>query len=121
MPQLRRLVDSPGFTGVIVAVILFNAVVLGLHTYPGIDREYGDTLVLLNALCLAVFVVEMLLRIASYFPRPWNFFREGWNLFDFVASGLRSCPGSRTTRPSCASPGWRGSCGSSTSSPTSAS
>ena len=93
MAPIRRLVDSPAFTAVIVAVILFNAVVLGLHTYPGIDREYGDTLVLLNALCLAVFVVEMLLRIASYFPRPWNFFREGWNVFDFVAVGLAFVPG----------------------------
>ncbi|HEX6984081.1 MAG TPA: ion transporter, partial [Planctomycetaceae bacterium] len=77
MQRLRRLVDSPAFTGVIVAVILANALVLGLHTYPGIDRKYGDTLILLNALCLAVFVVEISLRVAAYLPRPWEFFREG--------------------------------------------
>lgn len=93
MQRLRRLVDSPAFTGVIVAVILANALVLGLHTYPGIDREYGDTLILLNALCLAVFVVEISLRVAAYLPRPWEFFREGWNVFDFFAVGLAFVPG----------------------------
>jgi voltage-gated sodium channel len=93
MQQLRRLVDSPVFTGVIVAVILANALILGLQTYPGLEREYGDLLDLLNALCLAIFAVEISLRIASYFPRPWNYFREGWNVFDFLAVSLAFVPG----------------------------
>ena len=93
MEQLRRFVNSPGFTAAVVAVILANALVLGLQTYPGLDERYGDTLDLLNALCLAFFVVEMLLRLASYLPRPWEFFREGWNVFDFLAVGLAFVPG----------------------------
>ena len=95
MKPLQRLVDSSPFTGVIVAVILANALVLGLQTYPGLDRRYGDTLDLLNAIFLAVFVVEMLLRIASYLPRPWRFFLSGWNVFDFLAVGLAFMPGLR--------------------------
>jgi voltage-gated sodium channel len=93
MAALRRLVDSPVFTAVIVAVILANALILGLQTYPGLEREYGDLLDLLNALCLAIFAVEISLRIASYFPRPWNYFREGWNVFDFLAVSLAFVPG----------------------------
>ena len=77
----------------IVAVILANALILGLQTYPGLEREYGDLLDLLNALCLAIFAVEISLRIASYFPRPWNYFREGWNVFDFLAVSLAFVPG----------------------------
>ena len=38
MVALRRLVDSPAFTAVIVAVILANALILGLQTYPGLER-----------------------------------------------------------------------------------
>jgi voltage-gated sodium channel len=92
---LRRLVDSPAFTAAVVAVILANAVVLGLQTYPGLEREHGDTLDLLNRLFLAFFVVEISLRVASYLPRPWNYFREGWNVFDFLAVGLAFVPGLR--------------------------
>ena len=93
MARLRGIVNSNAFTGAVVAVIMANALVLGLQTYPGLDREHGDTLDLLNALFLAFFVVEMLLRIASYLPRPWEFFREGWNVFDFLAVGLAFVPG----------------------------
>ena len=44
MKPLQRLVDSTVFTTLVIAVILANAVVLGLQTYAGIEREYGDTL-----------------------------------------------------------------------------
>jgi voltage-gated sodium channel len=93
MSSLRRLVDSPAFTGTVVVVILANALVLGLQTYPGIERDHGDTLDLLNALFLAFFVVEISLRVLAYGRRPWLFFRDGWNVFDFIAVGLAFVPG----------------------------
>jgi len=55
----------------------------------------GDTLDLLNLLFLAFFVVEILVRIASYLPRPWRFFLDGWNVFDFLAVSLAFAPGLR--------------------------
>ena len=95
MQRLRRFVDSPAFTGAVVAVILANALVLALQTYPSLERRHGETLDLLNGVFLGFFVVEILLRIASYLPRPWRFFLNGWNVFDFVAVGLAFAPGLR--------------------------
>jgi len=74
---LQRLVDSTAFNATIIAVILANAVVLGLQTYQGVVDRYGDTLDVLNAVFLAVFVVELALRIASYGRRPQEFFKSG--------------------------------------------
>lgn len=90
-----RLVASPAFTTVIVATIVVNAVVLGLQTYDAVAERWGRTLDLLNASCLAVFVVELLVRIAAYWPRPLAFFRNGWNVFDFVVIGAAFLPGVR--------------------------
>jgi len=95
MNRLARVVDSSPFTAAVVAVILANALVLGLQTYPGLDRRHGETLDLLNGIFLAFFVVEILLRIAAYLPRPWRFFLDGWNVFDFLAVGLAFAPGLR--------------------------
>ena len=92
---LQRLVDSAAFNSVIIGVILANAVVLGLQTYPGIVDSYGGALELLNALCLGVFVVELTLRIASYGRRPQDFFKSGWNVFDFVVITAAFIPGVR--------------------------
>jgi voltage-gated sodium channel len=90
-----RVVDSAPFTTVVVATIAVNAVVLGLQTYDGVVERWGDVLDLINALCLGVFVVELLVRLASYWPRPWRFFRSGWNVFDFVVIGAAFVPGIR--------------------------
>jgi voltage-gated sodium channel len=93
--RLARLVDSTPFTLTIVGVIGVNAVVLGLDTYAGIEERFGDTLFVINAICIGIFVCELLLRIASYGRRPWNFFRDGWNIFDFVVIGGAFVPGIR--------------------------
>jgi voltage-gated sodium channel len=89
---LARVVDSSAFTATVVVVILANALILGLQTYPGLEREYGDLLRLLNNICLGFFGVELALRIASY-RRPWRFFLEGWNVFDFIVIGIAFLPG----------------------------
>jgi voltage-gated sodium channel len=93
--RIANLVDSSAFTAVIVSVILVNALVLGLSTYPSLEERYGDLLHGISDACFVVFVIELLLRIASYGLRPWNFFRSGWNVFDFVVIGSVFIPGVR--------------------------
>jgi voltage-gated sodium channel len=88
-----RIVESNAFTIVVVATIAVNAVVLGLQTYDGVVDRWGSTLDAINAACVGVFIVELLTRIASYLPRPWEFFRNGWNVFDFIVIGVTFVPG----------------------------
>lgn len=93
--RLARLVDSDRFAAVIATVIVLNAVVLGLETYPTITDTWGDALLVLNEACFAVFVVELVLRFASYGRHPADFFRSGWNVFDLVIIGAVFIPGVR--------------------------
>lgn len=93
--RLARLVDSSRFNLAIAAVIVANAVVLGLETYPEVMDSYGGVLVLFNELFFVVFVVELVLRIASYGRRPQDFLRNGWNVFDLVVIGAVFLPGVR--------------------------
>jgi voltage-gated sodium channel len=92
---LQRVVDSPLFAAVVLGVIVANAVVLGLQTYDELVRRYGGLLDALNDVFLAFFVVELALRIGSYGRRPQDFFRSGWNVFDFVVVGAAFVPGLR--------------------------
>ena len=95
MRTLQRVVGSPIFDGAILAVILANAVVLGMQTYPSLVRSHGDTLELLNVVFLGIFVVEIALRIASHGRRPLDYFRNGWNVFDFLTVAVAFLPGVR--------------------------
>ncbi|ACJ00211.1 ion transporter [Rhodospirillum centenum] len=86
---LRRLVESVGFQRFIVAVILVNAVTLGLETSATAMAAAGPLLTVLDRLALAVFVVELGLKLAVY---RLSFFRQGWNNFDFTIVALSLAP-----------------------------
>ena len=93
--RLARLVDSDPFNLAIAGVIVANAVVLGLETFPSVMSTQGATLVTLNNVFYGIFVVELILRFASYGRRPQDFFRNGWNIFDLIIIGGVWIPGVR--------------------------
>lgn len=93
--RLAHLVDSDPFNLAIAAVIVANAVVLGLETFPAVMESYSAVLETLNTAFYLVFLAELILRILSYGRRPWDFFRNGWNVFDFIIIGGALIPGLR--------------------------
>jgi voltage-gated sodium channel len=89
------VVEARWFDPLILAVIGLNAIVLFLETYDTLDRSIGVELSLANDVILGVFVVELALRFGAYADRPGQFFRNGWNVFDFVVIGASFVPGVR--------------------------
>jgi voltage-gated sodium channel len=88
----RRLVESDTFQNAIVAVIIANAVTIGVQTYP--IPGWLDTLIeWTDRVFLGVFVVELVLRLAADGFRLTRFFRRGWNVFDFVVVAAAFIPG----------------------------
>ncbi|MFG1653111.1 ion transporter [Micromonospora sp. NPDC049275] len=87
-----RLARSRPFEIGIVVVILANGIVLGLETYDGLVPA-TRALHGLELLFRAVFVVEIGIRLAAYGRRPPDFFRHGWNVFDFVVIAAIFVPG----------------------------
>ena len=85
---LARMVYSKWFEFFIAAVILTNAIALGILTLPGLSAEAERAAVQIDAVAFWVYVVELCLRLASYGTKPWMFFTKGWNIFDFMVIGL---------------------------------
>lgn len=81
---LAKIVYSSQFELVIAFIILVNAVSLALLTMPNIEPSVRDTLTELDTFALYVYLGELLIRILSYGSKPWEFFRQGWNIFDFT-------------------------------------
>ncbi len=72
-----------------------NAIVLGIETYVTQGTPTFDLLSQLNEIFYVIFLIELILRMVSYFPRPLNFFRSGWNIFDFIVIGAALVPAIR--------------------------
>ncbi|QAX31444.1 ion transporter [Leisingera sp. NJS204] len=90
--RLAAILDSDRFGRFITAVIMVNAVTLGLETAPSVMAKIGSLIHLIDNICLSIFVVEIL---AKLFVRRLRFFLSGWNVFDFVIVGIALAPGTQ--------------------------
>ncbi|MCX7375877.1 MAG: ion transporter [Alphaproteobacteria bacterium] len=87
--MLRRLVDHPLTEKVVIALIMVNAVTLGLETSPSVMEAYGGLLVAVDRLLLTIFVAELAARMVVRGPR---FFADPWNVFDFLVVAIALLP-----------------------------
>lgn len=88
--RLATWVESPRIQTFIVAVILFNAAILGLETSPALMAEWGSWLKLADKICLLIFCTEITLKLLGYRALFW---RSGWNWFDVIVIGFALAPG----------------------------
>ena len=93
MTSLQTILESAGVRKFITAVILFNAVILGLETSDMAMAKVGLLIGFLDRMCLAIFVLELVLKLLVYRLR---FFRDGWNIFDFVIVAVSLVPAAQS-------------------------
>lgn len=89
LASLKRIVESARFQHFIVAVIVINAITLGLETSPTMMAQAGGLLLALDRAALIVFVVEIAMKLIVY---RFGFFRSGWNVFDFTIVAITLAP-----------------------------
>jgi len=86
---LANWLQRPIVRNGILAVIIFNAILLGLETSDAAMAAAGSLIVMLDTVCLAIFTVEIAAKL--YVDRS-RFWRNGWNVFDFVIVGIALLP-----------------------------
>ena len=82
--QLKIFTESKQFQMFFIGIILLSGVVVGLDSYPEISEEYGTILHFLDSIILGLFVFEICIKLISFGPRVHEFFKDGWNVFDFI-------------------------------------
>lgn len=87
--KILNFVLSKKFERFIIFVIIINAVTLGLETSPYLMERYGTALAVADQLALAVFTIEILLKI---YCLGWSYFKNSWNVFDFIIVGISFVP-----------------------------
>lgn len=86
---LRQILDNPRFERVIIALIVVNAITLGLETSPAAMSRFGPLLGAIDTVILGIFVAELAARMAV---RRAAFFRDPWSLFDLVVVAIALVP-----------------------------
>lgn len=87
--RVDALVERSEFNLFITIVIAINAVTLGLETSPAVMNSVGGVIAVFDTIALSIFVIEIALKLMAKGPR---FFRNGWNVFDFVIVAIALMP-----------------------------
>jgi voltage-gated sodium channel len=77
---------------VITLVIVFAGVLVGLETDAELVARHGDVLHALDSVVLAIFVGEIAIKVFAEGSAPQRYFRDPWNVFDFVIVALCFLP-----------------------------
>jgi voltage-gated sodium channel len=92
----QKITKNKTFNVFIFILILFSAILIGVETYSSIASKNRILLEFLDRLIISCFVLEIFLKIVSNGKRPWNFFSDPWNVFDFVVVAVCLIPAGDT-------------------------
>ena len=87
--RLRAFVERSVTQRAIIALILINAVLLGMETWPAAMQVAADPIRTLDRAILAIFVAEIALRL---YVHRLAFWRDPWSLFDFSVVAIALVP-----------------------------
>jgi len=90
---IKRFSQSNVFEYTIIGLIVFTAGLIAYESFPQLmSKQLAHRFGILHNLVLATFIVEALIKIIAHSPRPWEYFKSGWNIFDFSLIVLSLLP-----------------------------
>jgi voltage-gated sodium channel len=92
----QKITKNKTFSFFIFILIFSSALIIGIETYSEIAAKHTVLLEFLDKLIISCFILEISLKIVSNGKRPWNFFSDPWNVFDFVIVAVCLIPAGDT-------------------------
>ena len=86
---IKKIIETRAFQHFITFLIIFNGITLGLATSKDIMADYGALIDVLDNGIVALFTIEILMRI---YVHRGSFFRDPWSLFDFFVVSISLVP-----------------------------
>lgn len=87
--NLRKFVVRDAVKNTVLAVIIFNAITLGMSTSNAVMANFGPLMTLIDRAVLGIFVLELSLKLYAF---GWSFWRDPWNIFDFFVVSIGLMP-----------------------------
>lgn len=89
--KLKQFVEKNSLQNFIIALIILNSITIGMETSSVIMKSFGNVLLFIDKIILAIFAIEILLKLYAY---GFSFFKSGWNVFDFSIVAIALLPAS---------------------------
>ncbi|MEO9532906.1 MAG: ion transporter [Crocinitomicaceae bacterium] len=80
----KKIADAKWFQNGVTIAIIIAGVLVGAATYADFAARNEAILELLNLIVLIIFIIEVVVKLIAEVPKPWNYFKDAWNVFDFI-------------------------------------
>lgn len=91
MLKIKEIRDASWFSNLTTAIIILYASVLGFKTLDEAAQPYGNILYIFDWVITIYFVIEIAIKMIAE-ERLRDFFKNGWNNFDFVIVAITLVP-----------------------------
>jgi voltage-gated sodium channel len=83
---LQKIVASKEFNRSILFLIVLSGILVGMETYPQFDQHtrIGQIILAVQEVVLWLFVLEAAMKMGAHGSKPWKYFENPWNIFDFA-------------------------------------
>lgn len=82
LEKIRNRESNP-FDNFILIIITLSSIIIGLETVPEIYHNYHSLILTVDLIILCLFILEIFFKWFAFYPKPWRYFLDGWNIFDF--------------------------------------
>lgn len=92
---LKKIAESEALSRTVLVLIIVSSVLVGMETYPAFsnDTRAGKVVDWAQQIILWLFVVEIAIKIGANGSKPWQYFTNPWNVFDFIVVAICFLPG----------------------------
>ncbi len=82
--KLKAIADHPRFQNFITLVIILAGILVGIETYEEFAHRHHGTIWVLDQFIIWIFVTEVVVKMGAEGSKPWRYFFDPWNVFDFI-------------------------------------
>jgi len=80
----KTVAEAKWFQNFVTIAIIIAGILVGIATYTEFSAKHEFVLELLNKIVLGIFILEILVKMIAEGKRPWMYFTDAWNIFDFI-------------------------------------
>jgi voltage-gated sodium channel len=89
---IRSISANEHFPDTVLVLLVILAMTMGAEATPPMAARYGELIGTILVVLQVAFVIEILMRVLAYLPRPQDYFGRFWNCFDFIVVALSLLP-----------------------------
>lgn len=84
--------ENNKFDNFILIVILVSGILIGLETNIGLISNFSYYFHIADIIIFIIFIIEIIIKMYAQGSKPWKYFADPWNVFDFIIVILSFLP-----------------------------